>query len=114
MSDLNLNCYGVDCDGWTMIHPRATPDMLGYLPSFIHNDDLRPASEQFNERYVYGGWSPIKKFTKLARDYLSYPGDPSLPPIAERNLRAERIVMYPHSLVAIIQPDGTFEVARMD
>ncbi len=45
---------------------------------------------------------------------IEYPGDPVLPPIAERMLRYERIVMYPHSLFAIIQPDGKFEVARMD
>ena len=43
-----------------------------------------------------------------------YPGDPVLPPVAERKLRDERIVMYPGAIIAVFQPDGAFEVARLD
>lgn len=105
------NCYGVNCAGWKMIHPRATPDMLGYVPDFLVDDDPRAAREQFNERYEYGGWKPNKGFTKDHRDCLTYPGDPTL---AERMLRDERIVMYSGAIFAIIQPDSAFEVARLD
>lgn len=108
------NCYDVNCDGWEIVHPRASHDMLGYVPGFIVDEDPRPAKEQFNERYVFGGWSPIKGFAKNDRDVLQYPEDPPLPPLAERKLRDERIVMYQHALLAIIQPDGSFEIARLD
>lgn len=108
------NCYGIDCTGWAMIHPRATIDMLGYVPDFLSDSDPRPAREQFDENYQFGGWKPIVGFTlDEARD-LHYPGDPPLPPVAERKLRDERILMYPHALFVVIQPDGSFEVARLD
>lgn len=109
-----INCYGIDCTGWEIVHPRANIDMLGYVPRFLVEDDPRPAREQFNERYEFGGWKPNKGFTKDDRDFMTYPGDPALPPVVQRMLRDERIVMYPGALVAIIQPDGSFEMARMD
>ena len=111
---MTINCYGIDCAGWEMIHPKATPDMLGYVPRFLMDGDPRPAREQFEERYEFGGWKPNRGFSKDDRDFIKYPGDPALPPIAQRMLRDERVVMYPSSLFAIIQPDGSFEIARMD
>jgi len=45
---------------------------------------------------------------------LRYPGDPILAPLAQAKLRDELIVFYRHALVAIIQPDGSFEVSRVD
>ncbi|PWJ81520.1 hypothetical protein C7441_11052 [Pseudaminobacter salicylatoxidans] len=111
---MTINCYEVDCTGWTMIHPQMTPDGLGYVPCFLSDDDPRPAREQFNERYVYGGWRPNPGFTKDDRDFIQYPGDRALPPVAERKLRDERIVFYPGAVLSIIQPDGSYEIARLD
>lgn len=109
-----INCYGTDCSAWRLLHPRATFDMLGYVPMFLEDTDTRPAREQFEERYEYGGWRPNEGFSKDDKDFITYPGDPALPPIAERMVGDERVVMYPCSLFAIIQPDGSFEVARLD
>lgn len=109
-----LNCYGIDCTGWTMIHPRANPDMLGYVPAFLSDADPRPAREQFHERYEFGGWRPNRGFTLGAGDTLLYPEDPPLVPIAQRRLRDERIVMYPSAILAVFQSDGSFEAARLD
>jgi hypothetical protein len=109
-----INCYGVDCTGWKLIHPRADHDMLGYVPRFLVEADQRPAKEQFAERYEFGGWRPNPGFEQLPNGHMQYPGDPALPPIAERRLRDERIVMFPGALFAIFQPDGSFEMARID
>jgi hypothetical protein len=99
---------------WTLLHPEMTPEHLGLLPSFLIEEDPRPAKEQFQERYIYGGWRPMKGF-KLNGDYaLWYPGDPLLHPIAMTKLRDEIIFLYRHDWVAILQPDGSFEVSRMD
>jgi hypothetical protein len=111
---MTTNCYGVDCAGWELIHPRATVDMLGYIPNFLESGDPRSAREQFNANYVYGGWKPNAGFKKFADDTIRYPGDQPLPPVAQFKLRDERIVFYPGALLAIIQPDGGFEVARLD
>jgi hypothetical protein len=95
-------------------HPRATLDSWGYIPTFLNGDDPRPAKEQFNERYVYGGWNPFKGFTKDEKDGLHYPGDPVQKPISEILFRNERILLYPASWVCVIEPDGSWEVCRMD
>jgi len=98
------------------LHPRATPEHVGLIPSFLVESDPRPAHEQFHERYSYGGgWFPMKGFKRNPQtNVLSYPGDPPLRPIARIKFRQELILIYEHAIVAIIQPDGTFSAARMD
>lgn len=86
---------------------------LGYLPPMLVESDPRPAREQFAERYVFGGWNPQPKFT-MRGDLLCFPGDRPLEPLAETQLRQERIILYEHDWVAIVQPDGSFEAARLD
>lgn len=98
---------------WYQIHPRAHPDHLGFIPSFLREDDPRPARDQFAEQYI-GGWSPFKGFKKLEDGSLLYKGDPPLEPLYEAHLRNEHITVYRHAWVTITQPDGTFEVSRMD
>ena len=87
---------------------------LGLIPTFVFSADPRPAFEQFDERYI-GGWNAMLpgKFKIDEKDYLHYPGDPPLPPVAAAMLRDENIIVYPYSLVAIIQRDGSFSIARM-
>jgi hypothetical protein len=99
---------------WIPMHPRAHPDMLGYLPTFLLENDPRPAKEQFQERYVFGGWSSFAGFELIANDKLKYPGDPPILPIYRTYLRDEEITMYEHAWVMIRQKDGTWEVSRMD
>ena len=99
---------------WHFLHKGMTPEALGYLPGFLDENDQRGAREQFQERYVFGGWSPFPGFKMGDRFQLLYPGDPPTIPLAWTLLRDERIVFYQHSWVAVIQPDGSFEVSRMD
>jgi len=99
---------------WTLLHEKMTPEHLGYLPSFLSESDPRPAAAQINERYVYGGWSPFEGFKMTKDKGLSYPGDPTYKPLACTWLRDELILYYQHSWVAILQKDGSFEVARLD
>lgn len=86
--------------------------VAGLLPEMADPNDPRPAREQFAENYV-GGWRPFVGFT-LTEAGIEYPGDPVVPPLAEARLRDERIVLYRYSWVAIIQPDGSYEISRMD
>jgi hypothetical protein len=98
-----------------MLDPRLTEEALGLLPDFLSERDPRPAKEQFHVNYAHGGgWHSFPGF-KLNRDNsLSYPGDPTLQPLARAQLRDELILVYPYSWVAIVQPDRSFEVARLD
>ena len=99
---------------WNLCHPKATVEMLGFLPSFLSEDDPRPAREQFDERYKFGGgWDPFPGF-KLTENGLEYPEDPPQKLLAETRLRDEIIRLYDCSWVAIIQPDGSYEISRMD
>jgi hypothetical protein len=98
-----------------ILHPRATEEMFGLIPHFIHEDNPAKAVEQLDNNYRHGGgWRPMKGFTLLEGDKLQYPGDPALTPLGEMTLRDERIVMYQYGFVAVIQKDGSFEAARMD
>jgi hypothetical protein len=93
----------------------AHPYELGFLPSFVDTSDPDKAAAQFNKRYEYGGWRSIKGFKKLeGPGHIQFPGDPPMVPLFMTHLRDEVIYVYRHGLVAIFQPDGKFEVARLD
>ena len=96
--------------------PGVTIDHLGLIPFMLDPDDPKKAREQFNEMYQHGGgWRPQPKWELLEGDVLQYPEDPPLSPIAEIDWgRPERILMYDYGIVAIVQPDGSFEACRMD
>jgi hypothetical protein len=96
-------------------HPRATPDHMGIIPDMLSWANPKPAAEQLNDGYGHGGgWHPQPGFALETDDSLKYPGDPWLIPLFEILLRDERIIVYEHGIVAVIQPDRSFEVCRMD
>jgi hypothetical protein len=98
-----------------LLHPKMTMEHLGLLPSFLDVNDPRPAREQFHQNYAHGGgWSPFDGFEMRKGHSIKYPGDPVHKPLAQAKLRDELIVFYDYAWVAIIQPDGSFEIARMD
>lgn len=98
------------------LDPRFEMEHLGYLPNFVSESDPRPAKEQYAENYAHGGgWRPMQGWQMNRMTFaITYPGDPQLRPFAFTKLRDERIFFYPTSQVAIVQPDGSFEVCRMD
>lgn len=98
---------------WHRLHPSATTGTLGFIPDFVSEEDPRPAAEQFNERYI-GRWRPAQGFTLTPDNRLHYPGDPPLLPLAETRLRGEVIRLYQFGWVCIVQPDGSFQISRMD
>jgi hypothetical protein len=98
---------------WHALHPKA-PEFTGLIPSFLNEEDERSAAQQFGEMYKFGGWRPFEGFTLGEDNSLTYPGDPPLKPMAWAKLRDEVIIVYRHAWVAVIQPDRSFEVARMD
>jgi hypothetical protein len=94
-------------------------EIVGYTPSFINPDSEDDAQTQLHRNYAHGGgWHDFDGFTLSDREgdepKLLYPGDPPTHAIAHWKLRDERIVLFEHAWVAIIQPDGSFRVARMD
>jgi hypothetical protein len=90
--------------------------LAGHIPHFFDSRDERPAKEQIHDNYAHGGgWNP---FTGFVRDRdsmaLTYPGDPALFPYLMIHLGDERVYIYPFSWVVIEQPNGAWEVARID
>lgn len=100
---------------WIVKEPHSIEE-LGLLRYMLSNFNEKPAREQFNYHYKHGGgWRPIDGFEFDKSTYaLTYPGDEPMHPWASTRLRYELILIYPYSFVAIVQPDGSFEVARMD
>jgi hypothetical protein len=99
---------------WKLFHPAATPDSLGFIPSFFDEDEFLTAREQIDLNYAHGGgWRPFPGVT-MDEGCLRYPGDPPFPLLAEAKFRDETIRLYLGSWLAIIQPDGSYEVAKID
>lgn len=89
--------------------------ILGYIPAFLSENDPRPAKEQVDAAYSHGGgWQSFPGFTMLPNGDMLYPGDPVTRCLFETRLRDETIRFYEHAWLAIVQPDGTFDVARID
>lgn len=101
---------------WNILDPRYGIDALGFLPDMLNTDNPASAREQLDVAYRHGGgWRPFKGFV-LNKDTMGikYPGDPVYHPIAETYLRDERIILYPHAWVMILQKDESYEISRMD
>jgi len=91
-------------------------DAVGFIPTFLSDDDPRPMREQIDENYASGGgWHELKGGT-LDTDSLvyRYPGDPPMPPLAVIVMRDEQLVVYDCSVCAIVQKDNSYTVSRLD
>ncbi len=100
---------------FTLLHPKMTLEHLGFIPEMLSEEDPRPVREQLDENYAHGGgWDPFKGFKMREDNSIKYPGDPAHPPLARARLREETIYFYESAWVAIVQPDGSFEISRMD
>jgi hypothetical protein len=94
--------------------PFELTDVLGFIPEFISELDPRPAREQIADNYC-GGWRPMRGMARNPiTSALTYPGDPPMVPLATARLRDEIIYVYESGWTAIVQPDGSFEVSRLD
>jgi hypothetical protein len=102
---------------YAFLDARADMEFLGYLPSFLSENDPDDARTQLNKNYQHGGgYRPLDgwKILDMVTMTIQYPGDPPLHPVAMTTLRQEVIYFFPHAQVLILQPNGEFVVARMD
>jgi hypothetical protein len=100
---------------WEFLHPQMTMAHLGYIPYWLHTNNPKGAVKQINDGYTFGGWQDFDGF-KLNKNtgVMRYPGDPDTVPLAKAKLREETIYFYQSSWVSVVQPDGSFRVARID
>ena len=100
---------------FTIFRPDAR-QLLGYLPSFLDEQDERPIAEQLDSHYQHGGgWRPMSGWEYDAESgVIEYPGDEPLAPIASTEIRDETMLVYDYAWVVIAQKDGSFQIARMD
>lgn len=100
---------------WEYHHPAANPEHLGFIPSWLNPDDPRPVREQLDRFYRHGGgWHHFPGFKLLPNKNIRYYGDPDTQLLASTKVRDEEVRLYEHSWVMILQPDGSFEINRMD
>jgi hypothetical protein len=89
-------------------------EVTGYIPSFFDADDPRSAREQVDSAYQHGGgWRPYSGFKYTPRA-LYHPGDPPMTLRAHAQLRDEQLRLYRSAWLAIVQLDGSVEIARVD
>lgn len=97
------------------------PGAAGIVPMFLCPDDPRPAKTQINEGYAHGGgWRKFDGFTALIDwndprgSQLDYPGDPPMLAKAYCCFGEELVILFVHDWCAIVQPDLSYEIARLD
>jgi len=91
-------------------------DDWGLIISFLDTDDPRSAIEQLDAHY---GWRKFDGFTwdpeKRQLTYGDETGsDPPLEPLSALMFRDERILLFPHAWVMVMDEDGDWEICRMD
>jgi hypothetical protein len=97
--------------------PYRLEDIVGLIPYGLDENNTKSATEQLDDSYGHGGgWCRTDpKWTMNMEDYsIKYPGDPKMKPWAIASLRDETICVYESAWVAVIKPDRTFEISRMD
>jgi hypothetical protein len=100
---IKAHCEGFRLDEW------------GFIPGMLNDNDPRSTRDQLDAGYAHGGgWRPFKGHTMLEDGALSYPDDMPLLPRSTIYFREDRVVLYDHGWVAIVKPDGSYEVCRMD
>lgn len=115
---MTVNCYGVSCLGWGLVHPHANCDMVGYIPSFIDNSSDVPLIEQINAEYISGWHKSDQPWKRDLKSNTMWACDEDQPfrMIARYHHKptGEYLEFYESSFTAVVKPDGTFEVARLD
>lgn len=91
-------------------------DWVGpYLPHWFNPNVEETAQQAIHRHYGHGGgWQPFHGFVMGPGNALAYPGDPKLYPVARATFRGQEIYVYEHSWIAVVNPDGSYEVCRVD
>lgn len=86
---------------------------LGRLPSFIDGVSTAKTWEQITK---HTSWEPFLpgSWELTADDYLIYASLPPLAPAAMAYHLGEKILVYPHGFVCIVQLNQDYTVARID
>lgn len=102
-------------DDWTFYRPDAA-EWIGAIPLIINSAYDEPVAEQIAIGYAHGGgWMPFEGFVFSPEAMtITYPDDPPYEAVAEVTIRGERVIVYPHAWVMVLQQDGTFQVTKMD
>lgn len=89
---------------------------IGFIPDFLSPDCEDSAAKQIGRNYKHGGgWRPLEGYSlDLEPGIVTHSSGLQMRPIAAAVMRAEVIAIYPRGYVAIIQPNGVFEIAKVD
>ena len=100
---------------WQFLHPQMTINHLGFIKDWLSELNPADAVEQIDRNYRHGGgWFDCNGFKMRGQGVLFGAGDPPLWPLAKTHLRNETIYFYQHAWVAVVQPNGSYRVARID
>ena len=102
-----------------MTHFTPNTPQIGIIPMFFDSQDPRPAREQLHTAYQHGGGvQPIQGFTYVEGDLgmarLEFAGDPPMQELSRATLHEELIIVFEGAWLAIVQPDKTYIVTRVD
>jgi hypothetical protein len=101
-----------------MITISGKPSLWGHIPGFLQESDPRPARDQFNRYNRGGGNRAWLRIMGAAFDNatltLTLPGERPMAAISALRFRSELLYLFDGNWVCIVQPSGSYEVAKMD
>lgn len=105
-----------------IISPGFDLERLGLLPELVESPaNGQTLAQHIDQSYAHGGgWRSFGADWSLdLRDgvpaSLTFPGDPAMPEVARfATKQRELFILFTNEFCAIVQPDGSFSVARMD
>ena len=111
---------------WTMAR-GVHPETIGVLPMILMSNDPRPVKDQLDDRYSHGGgysvspgnWKyiPAEGENEATLQYTSTSGeesDEALREMARTQIHDETCILFDYQFMAIVQPDASFVVVRVD
>ena len=99
---------------YTELPNQVLNEMLGYIPSFLcYRTEDQTVKEALTKAYGFGELHEMTGGTIKDMVYR-YPEDPELYPLAEMTSRDTTVLQYQYGIVAILEPDGSVFVTRMD
>lgn len=110
---MNLNPPFAVLDWYLNDQYRDALTHLGPLPQWINRDSVLSAQEQIAAHREWIPAPPDSGFSLTADDYLIYDGLPPLAPAAHAWHLGQKILVYPHGFVVVVEIGGRFSCARI-
>jgi len=106
----------IDPMGSMPIPPARLLRAGGLLPDWVTSPDYPDMNlkDKLTKHYGFGELTELKGGTITPEGAFQFPQDPDQYPLISIVRKEEQFLLYEHAIVAILQPDGSSFITRID